>query len=318
LVSSPSPADDNVLAQRIVQVRRAAWAEVRAFLAVQEACRSGPACCAALVRAWYGIVSLEAVLSGERPPSASVFAESLSQDALPRASWRLAPVLAERVLAAARTDLASDDLGPQAHELAEARQELLAAFADVKLRSYQQMRALRRPSPWSRRFALVAILAAAALALGFVLYRPRWRASYYGNRALSGEPAVVTTAFWPSHDWKYDGPVGVPTDKFSARFETCLVLEKPAEITFSLGSDDGSRLFVDGRRIIDLWAYHAYEKQEQTAQIDAGAHSVRVEYYDEGGLAKLTFDAKGDGLSGGGSFSRYLRLPPRGSSSCRP
>ena len=44
-----------------------------------------------------------------------------------------------------------------------------------------------------------------------------------------------------------------PKDKFTVRWETCLEVPKDMDVRFQLGSDDGSRLFVNGKKILDFW-----------------------------------------------------------------
>ena len=52
-------------------------------------------------------------------------------------------------------------------------------------------------------------------------------------------------------------------------------------------SDDGVRVTIDGRRIIDNWTQHAPTLDKAELQLTQGPHTVVVEYYQLGGAAKL-------------------------------
>jgi hypothetical protein len=54
---------------------------------------------------------------------------------------------------------------------------------------------------------------------------------------------------------------------------------KPGEYLFELQSDDGSRLEVDNRLLIDLDGVHPVAKQTTTTTLSAGWHSIHVPYF---------------------------------------
>jgi Flp pilus assembly protein TadD len=79
---------------------------------------------------------------------------------------------------------------------------------------------------------------------------------------------------------------GLPDEYFQLAAATCVDL--PAgRYRFHTRSDDGVRLYVDGRRVIDAW--HIRPTTTDAAEVDlaAGPHEVRVEYYQSGGLRSL-------------------------------
>ena len=53
-------------------------------------------------------------------------------------------------------------------------------------------------------------------------------------------------------------------------------------------SDDGVRVWVDGRMVIDNWVPH--EAKIDTATLGAGRHDIRVEYYQLQGWTELRLD----------------------------
>jgi hypothetical protein len=60
--------------------------------------------------------------------------------------------------------------------------------------------------------------------------------------------------------------------------------------TFNLGSDDGSRLWVDGNMIIDRWYDTGYSKSSSSLTLNSGNHNFRIDYYDSGWDARVSFD----------------------------
>lgn len=58
---------------------------------------------------------------------------------------------------------------------------------------------------------------------------------------------------------------------------------------FKARADDGVRVFIDGVVLIDEWHNSTMEEYEVEKLMTAGAHNVRVEYYENEGLASLSF-----------------------------
>jgi len=55
--------------------------------------------------------------------------------------------------------------------------------------------------------------------------------------------------------------------------------------TFTLATDDGSRLYVDGQLVIDDWSVHAASPITQTYTMSAGTHLIQVNYFQAAGDA---------------------------------
>jgi hypothetical protein len=310
-------ADEEKL--RLARARQAARAEIDVFLAAHEASSFGPAKCAALVRAWDALASMEALVPWDAIPSAPDESHSgrPGPGAVPRALADTPDDFVATVLACALGDPRGEVVAPSDRQLDGQRRSLLRALAGLDRRL--KRRSLATGQPWRglRRASVVALVGAtAAVSVGFALYRPKWRASYYANDALSGEPSLVSRALEADHFWGPGGPgVGLPNDHFSARFETCLVTERPETIAFTIGSDDGSRLFVDERDVIDAWSDQPYVEHTRAVAVDAGMHALRLEYYERAGQARLTFAGRIE--SSGTDVTAMLRLPNEGGACVR-
>ncbi len=119
--------------------------------------------------------------------------------------------------------------------------------------------------------------------------KPGVSVKYYNNKDLSGE--VVAQKIMPNVDFNCGtgSPApGVNSDQFSAVMEATLTVGD-LDIYFSTISDDGVRVYVDGRRIINFW-----EPSDSSIQTNKDyvfkantSHELRIEYFDDAGGALL-------------------------------
>ena len=69
-------------------------------------------------------------------------------------------------------------------------------------------------------------------------------------------------------------------DHFYARWTGKLSIPKDGNYTFFLESDDGSRLFIDGKQVVDNGGLHAMEEKSGDIQLKAGDHELKVEFFE--------------------------------------
>ena len=94
---------------------------------------------------------------------------------------------------------------------------------------------------------------------------------------------------WPRLDIMWYRPTirELPQARFA--FEATGVVNLPAgEYTLRAISDDGIRVWVDGKLVIDNWDLHGSEVDY--ASISAGRHELRVQYFQIEGWAELRLD----------------------------
>ncbi len=72
-------------------------------------------------------------------------------------------------------------------------------------------------------------------------------------------------------------------DNFALLAEGYMFLDKDDNILFQLGSDDGSRLLIDGKELINHDGPHGMDPKEAEVALRAGYHPIRVEYFQGGG-----------------------------------
>jgi alpha-L-fucosidase len=77
-------------------------------------------------------------------------------------------------------------------------------------------------------------------------------------------------------------------EHFAQVFTGFLYIRTTGVYQFALTSDDGSRLFLHDRLVIDNDGLHAAETREGTIALEAGYHPVRVEYFNRTGARALT------------------------------
>jgi beta-glucosidase len=118
---------------------------------------------------------------------------------------------------------------------------------------------------------------------------PGLLAEYFTNLELSGEPAVRRVEPRLEFRWATGAPLpDFPADRFSTRFTGRLVAPSSGTYVLSLASNDGGRLFLDDRKIVDLWSDHATMTGTAVVELKAGEpRKIRVEHYENVGNADL-------------------------------
>ena len=114
---------------------------------------------------------------------------------------------------------------------------------------------------------------------------PAWKGEYFNNRNLSGSPVLVRNDSNVDFDWGAGAPaLGLPADNFGVRWTRQLYF--PAgQYSFHVDVDDGARLWVDGRLIIDQW-HDGLGSYRGDIYLGDGQHQVRMEMYEHTGNAK--------------------------------
>jgi len=120
------------------------------------------------------------------------------------------------------------------------------------------------------------------------------KGEYFNNtvRDISGTPALTRIDPAINFNWINDGP-GAPigTDHFSVRWTADLEIAVADTYTFIGNSDDGLRLWLNDRLIIDAWIDRgAADSLSNPQKLDPGIYSLMMEYYEwEGGASAQLF-----------------------------
>jgi hypothetical protein len=118
---------------------------------------------------------------------------------------------------------------------------------------------------------------------------PYWNVAFWNNMTLSGTPALQMTHTQIDFDWGSGSPhPSLPPEGFSARWTR--YIDVPAgTYRFTATSDDGMRVYVDNRPIINGWYDHSVQTVNADVSLTAGHHLVVVEYYENVGHAVAKF-----------------------------
>jgi len=108
-----------------------------------------------------------------------------------------------------------------------------------------------------------------------------WKGLYWDNPDLLGQPLLVRDDPLIDFDWQIDSPDAViPVDHFSAAWEREIHLEEGIYRFYAI-ADDGVRVWVDGRLILDAWQDHSQQKLTVDHVMGgSGSHTIRVAYHD--------------------------------------
>ena len=116
-----------------------------------------------------------------------------------------------------------------------------------------------------------------------------WRASYFANRNLEGEPVLVQEAPAVDFDWGLGSPAPVvPVDNFSARFERVLNFIPDTYRLCICNLDDGARLFIDDQLVLNGWQEGAARDLIVERPL-SGEHRILIEYFEAGNAASIRF-----------------------------
>jgi beta-glucosidase len=112
---------------------------------------------------------------------------------------------------------------------------------------------------------------------------------YFDNPDLKGEPLFARVD--PKIDFELNTNSPDPRLKltdYSIRWTGKLVPPRTQTYFLSLTSDDGSRLFLDGKKVVDNWGEHGMSPKSGAVELEAGkAYDLRIEYYQCGGEAGM-------------------------------
>jgi len=93
--------------------------------------------------------------------------------------------------------------------------------------------------------------------------------------------------------WGMGGPaiLAGQVDLFSAQWTGFIQPRYSGTYTFYAGSDDGSRLYVDGTLVVDAWVYRGMTFSNGTINLVQGQnYSIIYQYFESGGGAGVELD----------------------------
>lgn len=115
--------------------------------------------------------------------------------------------------------------------------------------------------------------------------KPGVKASYFNNKTMEGKPVFECIEPDVDFDWAMDSPdPSVRSDDFSAIYEAKLVPPVSGMYKIGLTNNDGGRLYIDGKLVIDNWNdLRLIDPKVVEVELEKGrSYSIKVEFYEWG------------------------------------
>ncbi len=135
--------------------------------------------------------------------------------------------------------------------------------------------------------------------------RPGLKGEYFANKNCEGNPVMVRTDEKVGFQWDRKSPTSemiargewpsdkdIPVDNFSVRWTGRLIPPQTKLYELNVVSDDGCRLYLDDKLLIDDWSEHAPRGRSAKIQLEAGKEYNMVKLEWDFGVSKEqnTFD----------------------------
>lgn len=121
--------------------------------------------------------------------------------------------------------------------------------------------------------------------------KPGLSAEFFNNKDLSGTPAVTRIDNAVNFNWNTGSPdPKIQVDGFSARWSGTLKADSTNDYTISVTGDDGFRLFVNNKKVLENWTDHPPTTQNATLHLDKDSvYTIKLEYYEnlQGAMVKM-------------------------------
>jgi len=110
---------------------------------------------------------------------------------------------------------------------------------------------------------------------------------YYNNDTLEGKPAFTRIDKQISYDWGTGAPEGLNNDHYSIRWTGKLKSPVTQYVHLSLTMDDGGRVYLDDKPVIDDWGNGAKHMADTIIKLEKGrVYDLKIEYF-EGSLTSM-------------------------------
>ena len=112
---------------------------------------------------------------------------------------------------------------------------------------------------------------------------------YFDNNTLDGEPRLTRVDRQVDFRWTLNSPGrGIPFDWYSVRWTGSIVAPSGGVTRIAVEANDGYRLYLDDRLVLDNWRKQSYGTRAVTVAWAAkSAHRVRLEYFESTGVARV-------------------------------
>jgi hypothetical protein len=82
----------------------------------------------------------------------------------------------------------------------------------------------------------------------------------------------------------------IGADHFGLVATTTITLSEGGKYRLSTLSDDGVRVSIDGKTVLENWTWHAPTRDQAEIELAAGAHTLELEYFQIDGALALSIE----------------------------
>lgn len=114
---------------------------------------------------------------------------------------------------------------------------------------------------------------------------------YFANMKLEGEPVLKRNNRKIDFNWDEKPPKGLNAYEYSVRWTGKLTAPETGTYIFALTGDDGYRLYINNKLIIERWEDHEPTTTKTELPLESGkSYDIKIEYYQDHGGASIKFE----------------------------
>lgn len=107
----------------------------------------------------------------------------------------------------------------------------------------------------------------------------------------------------------FDLAVAQRGNNFAVRFESFIEIDTEGKYRLHLGSDDGSQVYIDDKKVVDVDGIHPHQTASGEIELTKGFHKVRIDYFQGGGEWTVACEIEGPNISRQ-PIDSWLQLEP--------
>jgi beta-glucosidase len=115
---------------------------------------------------------------------------------------------------------------------------------------------------------------------------------YFLGNGFSGKPVLVRQDPTVQFEWSKTPPdTSIPHDNYCVRWTGMLTVPNTGTYRLEVTADDGSRLYINGKRVIDDWTTHPAQTRNAMVTLQGGQPTpIKLEYFQGTGQASVALN----------------------------